>query len=58
MQERTWTLKMVDGRTYEGLSRQDALLAIARLSYGVEPVKAAEIARLPIATELDAPLAA
>lgn len=58
MQEKAWTLKMVDGRTYEGLSRQDATLVLARLIYGVEPVKEPQIARLPVAEELQTPLAA
>lgn len=57
-QERTWTLKLTDGSTYEGLSRDDAVLALARLTYGVEPVSEAKVERLPLAPAYKAPLAA
>lgn len=39
MQNKTWTLKLADGRTYEGLAGYDAVLALARLTYGSEPVQ-------------------
>lgn len=58
MQEKTWTLRMVDGRTYEGLSTRDATLMLGRMIYGVEPVHKAKITRLPVAEELTTPIAA
>ncbi len=58
MQKKTWTLRTVDGQTYEGLSRQDATLMLARLIYGVEPAREAKITRLPVAEALATPIAA
>lgn len=58
MQTRTWTLKLADGRSYEGLSQEDATIALARLIHGVEPVaeRRAKVARAIDEHEL--PLAA
>lgn len=38
MKDRTWTLTMSDtGRTYKGISQQDAVIALQRMVYGMEP---------------------
>jgi hypothetical protein len=58
MQEKTWTLRTVDGQTYEGLSKQDATLMLARMIYGVEPAREAQVSRMPVVEELAAPIAA
>jgi hypothetical protein len=53
MQTRTWTLKLADGRSYEGLSQEDATIALTRLIHGIEPVAERKAAidehKLPLA---------
>lgn len=58
MQDKTWTLKLADGRTYEGLNRRDAVLALARLTYGSEPVQEPVRRLAPAIVEYETPLAA
>lgn len=57
MQDRTWTLTISEtGRTYKGISQQDAIVALQRMMYGLEPFEklaAIEARRTP--ETIDAP---